>query len=154
MLIIVVEIMVISYENSIFIEFTIWEIVKVSENGLYCDCDACSENHVVLCCKILIFDNHNFTILPIHNLILQLWNRLLFLWVLSVLGHVLPKSLNLLQKKLKGWKKPCKHPAFDQPIWPLPVMCPKVLTNKIVGLRMLFISIIKIKGQEQRERWW
>ena len=71
MLIIVVEITAISYENSIFIEFTIftiWQIVKVSEDGLYCDCDACSENHVVLYCKIVISDNHNFTNSEFHNL--------------------------------------------------------------------------------------
>ena len=37
-------------------------------------CDACSKNQIVLCCEIVSFHNHNFTISQIHNFTIIFYN--------------------------------------------------------------------------------
>ena len=66
----------------LFTDFTIFHNLWNCEGPwnwivLCCDCDACSKNQIVLCCEIVSFHNHNFTISQIHNFILQLWAEML-----------------------------------------------------------------------------
>ena len=63
----------------LFTDFTIFHNLWNCEGPwnwivLCCDCDACSKNQIVLCCEIVSFHNHNFTISQIHNFTILFYN--------------------------------------------------------------------------------